>query len=100
MSDTPLTTTSTGAGEPKLITWLTMSAGSNVSRTSLDRLAARSGGTPSATHFRSSHPGRCLSSRSRTRRFTSSTPPAPGFSATRSMTSSGPPIHRYTVLIG
>ena len=67
-----MTATSTGVGEPKLITSLTMSAGSNENRTS---------GSVSASSVRSRSLSRSMST------F------APGLSATRSIASSGPPVH-------
>jgi hypothetical protein len=68
----PLTATSTGVGEPKLMTSLTMSAGSNENRT----------------------PGISAESRARSLSFRGSTAiPDPGLSATRRIASSGPPVH-------
>ncbi len=47
----PVTTTSTGVGEPKLMTWLTMSAGSNDSRKPRTRSAASWAVMPPARSF-------------------------------------------------
>ena len=67
-----MTATSTGVGEPKLITSLTISAGSNESRTS----------------------GNCTESIRRSRSLSRSMSTfAPSFMATRRMASSGPPVH-------
>ena len=68
----PLTYTSTGVGEPKLMTSLTMSAGSNENRSSGKRWARI---------FRSSSLARSVST------------PLPGLSAIRSRPSSGPRDH-------
>ena len=67
-----MTATFTGVGDPKLITSLTMSAGSNESRTS---------GSSSASSVRSRSLSRSMSI------FT------PGLIATRRIASSGPPVH-------
>ena len=91
----PLTATSIGAGAPKLITSLTMSAGTKETCSPCTRSAMSDSETPSDASLPRRYFIRCAGNDSRSFSFRASVRmPLPGLKATRSTASSGPLVHR------